>query len=244
MRFEKLWDEAVDWLKTLCGALIAFFAFTTVAFGNYAIPSESMVPTLEVGDRVVVSKFAYGYSRHSLAMNLGVLLPPARHRLFERLPERGDVSVFTHPYDGHTIIKRVIGLPGDVIEVRRGRVFINGVGSPSTAPIALTRRSAPGNLLEAATRREETLSGGARHTVFESAVYNPLDDFGPYRVPEAHVFMMGDHRDNSLDSRHPAMGAIPIENLIGRAETVYFAPRPCAPTAVNCRSRWLRPMRE
>lgn len=237
-----LWDEIISWLKTIATAFFGYCAFTTVAFAHYAIPSESMVPTLEVGDRLVASKFAYGYSRHSLPLGMSALLPASDHRLFEHLPARGDVVVFAHPYDGRAIVKRVVGLPGDVIEVRDGRLSINGIETPSTEPVALVRVRHNARL-ERATRREETLPGPLRHAVHEFATPNPLDDFGPYRVPDRHVFFMGDNRDNSLDSRWIGTGAVPIENLIGRAETVYFAPRRCD-DRTSCRARWLRPMHD
>ena len=112
--------DAVEWAKTIVAAFGAYVVFTTVAFANYRIPSESMVPHLEVGDRVVVSKFAYGYSRYSLPFDLGRFLPASTHRLFESFPRRGDVVVFIHPISGETLIKRAIGLPGDTIEMRDG----------------------------------------------------------------------------------------------------------------------------
>ncbi|MEJ0060718.1 MAG: signal peptidase I [Terricaulis sp.] len=234
-------DEIIGWAKTIVAAFLTYCAITTVAYANYAIPSESMVPTLEVGDRLVVSKFAYGYSRHSLPFNIGALMPPSEHRLLERMPARGDVIVFVHPRDGRTMIKRLVGLPGDVIEVRGGRLSINGVDLPSTAPVSLLRQRYRSGL-ELATRREETLPGDVRHIVHEFAGENPLDNFGPYRVPAGALFFMGDNRDNSLDSRWAGMGVVPIEDLIGRAETVYYAPRRCADTA--CHARWLRPMHD
>ncbi|HVY86272.1 MAG TPA: signal peptidase I [Caulobacterales bacterium] len=238
----KLREEALSWAKTLAGAFAVYCAVTTVAFANYSIPSESMAPTLEVGDRVVVSKYAYGYSRYSLPLNLGALFPHGMHRLFEHLPARGDVVVFIHPRDGRTIIKRLVGLPGDVIEVRGGRLSINGQELPSTTPTFLMRQHYPEGL-EAAYEREETLPGAVQHVVHEFPSGSPLDNFGPYRVPDGAVFMMGDNRDNSLDSRASEMGPVPIENLIGRAETVYFAPRGCNADQ-SCRARWLKPMHD
>src|SRR5262245_66321535 len=104
--------DAVEWAKTIAAAFGAYVVFTTVAFANYSIPSESMVPHLEVGDRVVISKFAYGYSRYSLPFDLGRFLPPSAHRMFESYPRRGDVVVFVRPGSGLTLIKRVFGLHG------------------------------------------------------------------------------------------------------------------------------------
>lgn len=238
------WREgALEWAKTILGALLAYLAFTTVAFANYRIPSESMAPHLEVGDRVVVSKFAYGYSRHSLPWNAGLLLPPSEHRLFERLPRRGDVVVFIHPITGDTMIKRAIGLPGDTIAVRDGALWINGEAAETTEPVLLMRAVHPEGR-EWAQRSEETLPDGVTHAIHNLTNGGEFDEFGPYVVPAGHVFFMGDNRDNSLDSRWDGMGPVPIENLIGRAELVYFAGGSCGrdPTVACPMERWMRPL--
>lgn len=237
--------EALEWAKTLAGAFLAYAAFTTVAFAQFEIPSESMVPHLEVGDRVTVSKYAYGYSRHSLPFGVGRVLPAGEHRLFENLPRRGDVVVFIHPRSGETLIKRAIGLPGDSIEVRGGALYINGERAPTTAPQLIMRRAHP-DMRQWAQRYEETLPGGVRHGVLNLTDRGDLDAFGPYVVPDGHIFFMGDNRDNSLDSRWQGMGSVPVENLIGRAEIIY-ATRvdPCGRDAtIACTMpRWLRPLR-
>lgn len=235
-------DEAIEWVKTAAGTLLAYVAFTTVAFAQYRIPSESMVPHIEVGDRVAVSKFAYGYSRYSLPF--GAALPAAEHRLFETMPARGDVVVFIHPVSGETMIKRLIGLPGDVIEMRDGVLTINGVAVETTERHLLMRAAYP-NAREWAERYEETLPGGVTHAAHNFSDTAPLDNFGPYRVPERQLFFMGDNRDNSLDSRWDGMGVVPIENLIGRAELVVAtAISRCEQDAtVSCTmDRWLRPL--
>jgi signal peptidase I len=236
--------DALEWLKTLAGAFLAYGAFTTVAFAQYEIPSESMVPHLEVGDRVTVSKFAYGYSRYSLPFEAGALLPSSIHRMFETLPRRGDVVVFIHPITGETLIKRTIGLPGDVIEVRDGALFINGRGVGATPPQLLMRRVQPRGR-EWAQRYEETLPGGVTHATLNLTDAGAFDNFGPYVVPAGHIFFMGDNRDNSRDSRWSGMGPVPIENLIGRAELVYAtAPESCGrdPTVACPMPRWMRPL--
>jgi len=237
------WREtAIDWIKTLGGAFLAYCAFTTVAFANYRIPSESMVPHLEVGDQVTVAKFAYGYSRYSLPLGAGVLLPSSPHRLFESLPHRGDVVVFIHPMTGETLIKRAIGLPGDLIEVRNGRLWLNGVEAPTTTPTTLLRRVQPRGR-EFAQRYEETIPDGYTHAVHNLTDHGQLDNFGPYRVPDGHIFFMGDNRDNSADSRWSGLGPVPIENLIGRAEIVYATSmQGCDPTAACPMERWMRPL--
>ncbi|MGE0047145.1 MAG: signal peptidase I [Hyphomonadaceae bacterium] len=237
------WSEALDWLRSALYFVPLYFVFTTAAFGNYVIPSESMVPALEVGDRVIVSKFAYGYSRYSLPLGIGQVLPASTQRLFAQAPERGDVVVFRHPRTGVTMIKRLVGLPGDTIMVRAGRLIVNG------APVALTAsrtrvREAHQAGLESFTQSEETLPNGVRHLIHELPRANALDDFGPITIPAGHYFMMGDNRDNSLDSRWSGMGLVPAENLIGRAETVYFAAPRCNRADCPERQRFLRPFHD
>ena len=235
---QSLRAQVWDWAKTIGAAFVAYTAFTTVAFANYRIPSESMVPHIEVGDRVAVSKFAYGFSRHSLPFNAASLLPASTQRLFGRLPRRGDVVVFIHPVTGETMIKRAIGLPGDVIQVRDGDLIINGA-AVETSPRELITRTAFERGAETAQRYEEQLPDGLRHATHNLSNHAPLDNFGPYTVPEGTLFFMGDNRDNSLDSRWDGMGAVPVENLIGRAEIVYATHLGDDPSAIP---RWMRPL--
>jgi len=262
----------MEWAKTIAAAFLAYLAFTTVAFAQYRIPSESMVPHIEVGDRVTVSKFAYGYSRFSLPFDIGFALPRAAHRLFESMPRRGDVVVFIHPVTDMVMIKRAIGLPGDVIEVRGGLLLVNGSAVQTTEPQLLLRavqgrvgceldensreRCRPEAAREWARRSEETLPGGVTHSIHDLTDGSELDNFAPFTVPDGHVFFMGDNRDNSLDSRCGSptpcrgnegndMGAVPIENLIGRAEFVYAtALSSCGRDhTVSCpMDRWLQPL--
>lgn len=236
-------ENLIEWAKTIAGAFLAYVAFTTVAFANYRIPSESMVPHIEVGDQVVVSKFAYGYSRYSLPFDLGGLLPAGDGRLFESLPRRGDVVVFIHPRNGETMIKRAIGLPGDTIEMREGALLINGVAVETSPRELLLRAIAPAGR-EWAERYEERLPDGYAHITHNLSDHAPLDNFGPYVVPARHLFMMGDNRDNSLDSRWDGMGPVPMENLIGRAEITYVTRTNCGddPTVTCPMQRWLRPL--
>lgn len=237
--------DAIEWGKTIIGAFAVYLAFTTVAFANYRIPSESMVPHLEVGDRVVVSKFAYGYSRYSLPFDLGRLLPASAHRLFESLPQRGDVVVFVHPVSGEVLIKRAVGLPGDTIEVRDGFLWVNGVQAPVSGGQSVMRMSYQ-NGPEFVRRYEEALPQGYTHAIDLFRDGGPFDNFGPYIVPPGHIFFMGDNRDNSNDSRSPEEGPAPIENLIGRAEVIYWVnPFPSCgrdPTVSCPMSRWLKPL--
>ncbi|MGE0829883.1 MAG: signal peptidase I [Hyphomonadaceae bacterium] len=238
-------EELIDWARTLAWIVPIWLLVITLFYSNYSIPSESMVPTLEVGDRVIVSQSAYGYSRYSLPLNLGRLVPPGDKRLFERMPERGDVVVFMNPHENRVMIKRLVGLPGDRIAVRAGRLWINDAPVPLSPGTPLLRRAHDAGV-EAAVRYEETLPGGLRHPIDQFPnVMNPLDEFGPIVVPPRHFFFMGDNRDNSLDSR-AEMGPVPFENLIGRAETIYFTWSFCNPDAgYACpRKRWLKPLHD
>jgi len=233
--------EILSWARMLAGAFLAYTAFTTVALAQYSIPSESMAPSLEVGDRVLVSKFAYGYSRYSLPYGLAHLAPSGAQRMFEHLPARGDVVVFMHAHDEKVMIKRLIGLPGDVIEVRAGALYVNGEAAALSEPTPLVR-DAYEHGLESAIAYDETLPRSVTYPIHHFPTPNALSEFGPYRVPQGYFFAMGDNRDNSLDSRWIGMGPVPLENLIGRAETVIFAPRACDSARVACRRRWLAPM--
>ena len=223
---QRLAHEARDFLRFLVVAVPAYLAFTTVAFAAYHIPSESMVPALEVGDRVVVSKFAYGYSRESLPFISG-LLPSSQTRFLEQTPRRGDVIVFKHPQEDKVMIKRLIGLPGDEIAMRDGVLWLNGEKVRRFDGGSMVRVR-DGGSLEPAVRYREALpasdtKAGVTHTIQEFSDHEALDDFGPVIVAPHFIFAMGDNRDNSLDSRWDGMGQVPMENLIGRAETVYFA---------------------
>ncbi len=219
---QRLIGEARELFRFLLVAVPVYLAFTTVAFAAYHIPSESMVPAMEVGDRVIVSKFAYGYSRQSLPLNIGALMPPGRTRFLEQAPKRGDVAVFMHPQEDKVMIKRLIGLPGDEIAVRDGVLWFNGEKLARLDGRSIVR-VAQGGALETAARYTEDLPGGVTHAIHEFSDFEAFDDFGPYVVPPRHVFAMGDNRDNSLDSRWDGMGPVPMDNLIGRAETIYFA---------------------
>jgi signal peptidase I len=215
------WLESV---KTILYAALIAIGIRTVAFEPFNIPSGSMIPTLLVGDYLFVSKFSYGYSRHSMPFSPDLF----SGRIFGALPRRGDVAVFKLPRDGATdYIKRIIGLPGDRIQVRAGILHINGqaVRRESLGPYTVE-----GDGPRITVRRYlETLPGvdgqpGVSHQILESTDDGPFDNTVEFRVPEGHVFAMGDNRDNSLDSRAMnAVGFIPIENLVGRAEFIFFS---------------------
>lgn len=198
--------------------------FRTAAFATYFIPSESMVPTLEVGDRLAVSKFAYGWSKYSLPLtNIGIQM---NGRVLGSLPARGDVVVFVHPFDGRTMIKRVIGLPGDRIRLQRGRLYINGALVERRLDSTYHYREQQGSVV-GVTRYTETLPDGREHIIVQRSDYASMETMRELQVPQGHLFMMGDNRDNSADSRFESMGPVPVDNLIGRADTVIYSNHEC-----------------
>ncbi len=211
----RLWRFLSEPLAVLA---LTFCATTAVAQPFY-VPSGSMEPTLQIGDALIGSKFAYGYSRYSLPLPLG---PHASFRLMERLPRRGDVVVFRLPRDPDvTYVKRVIGLPGDHVQMRQGRLVINDVVVPLTPTGSGTVENEDGSL-SPAPRFDETLPGGASHPIFKMHWSGMLDNTPVFTVPSGDIFVMGDNRDNSLDSRVPAeaggVGFVPVENLVARAD--------------------------
>lgn len=204
--------------------VLVVLVFRTTAFGMYHIPSESMLPTLSVGDRISVNKYAYGYSRYSLPFSVGPDLNTPSGRILFELPERGDVVVFKHPHTNHAMIKRLIGLPGDVIEVRDGRLLINNTPTSRAAIDKYTYKEFKGHRATV-QRYRETLVSGKSHSILERSDFYPGDNVGPLIVPEHHLFFMGDNRDNSLDSRYnaPAIGIVHTKYLVGRAERSLFS---------------------
>jgi len=207
----------------------------------FSIPSGSMLPTLYIGDYLVVAKWPYSYSRYSFPFGF----PSFSGRLFEHAPHRGDVVVFRHPSEDEDLIKRVIGLPGDIVEVRGGWLILNrhpvrrDEQPPYAMPVSANspcRVVPPATPMVAAIGNQpfcmypayrETLPGGPSFTVLDQVDRSAADDFGPVRVPAGHVFLMGDNRDDSLDSRFEAaeggVGMVPIENLIGRAVFTFWS---------------------
>lgn len=207
-------------LKTVFYAVIIAFGVRTFAYEPFNIPSGSMIPTLLIGDYLFVSKFSYGYSKHTVAFGL----PVFEGRVFGSAPERGDVAVFKLPRDNKTdYIKRVVGLPGDTVQVIGGVLHINGQPVKRERVSDYVTHDALGRQVPI-TQYRETLPNGRTHLIIEETDRGPLDDTPIYRVPEGHVFMMGDNRDNSLDSRVPSqVGYVPLENLVGRAEFIFFS---------------------
>jgi signal peptidase I len=197
----------------------------TFLFQPFSTPSGSMTPTLQVGDYFFVAKYAYGYSRFSLPFS-----PPLfAGRIFGSEPARGDLVVFRLPKDNSTdYVKRVVGLPGDRIQMKQGLLHINEapvkrewlagfVGGEACGPD-------PASMVK---RWRETLPNGVSHEILDCVDGGFYDDTGVYTVPAGHFFMMGDNRDNSTDSRVlSAMGYVPLENIIGRAGLIFFSRAP------------------
>ncbi len=207
-------------IKVLLQALLIAFVLRTFLFQPFNIPSGSMKDTLLVGDYVFVAKYPYGYSRYSFPLGL----PPFSGRVFGSEPTRGDVIVFKLPKDNSTdYIKRLIGLPGDRIQVTEGVLSINGTPVPRERISDFVDDEDPDNPVRI-PRYRETLPNGVSYEVLDQTPFGALDNTQEYVVPPGHFFFMGDNRDNSLDSRvQSAVGYVPFENLVGRAEIIFFS---------------------
>ena len=222
---EEGWWETV---KVIVEALLIALVVRTLLFQPFNIPSGSLVPTLLVGDYMFVSKYAYGYSHFSLPGFLDLVPQAMPGRIFASQPKRGDIIVFKLPSDNSTdYIKRLVGLPGDTIQVIHGRLFINGKECPreQIAPYATVNHFGKP---EEAQQYIETLPNGVKHRIIQiDGDDGTFDNTGVYTVPPGHYFMMGDNRDNSSDSRLPGdeggVGYVPFVNLIGRAEIIFFS---------------------
>jgi signal peptidase I len=214
--------------RTLVGAAALTIVLKTVAFATYYIPSESMVPTFEVGDRLIATKFDYGYGPYSMPFVTLPHFPFDDGRLFGQLPNRGDVVLLRHPTTGETLIKRVIGLPGDRIQITDGQLIINGKVAPRHFVKTYAYQQYQGPPVRV-NEYEETLPGGFTHPIIIQSNQDPQENTGVYVVPANHIFVMGDNRDNSADSRFAELGYVPVANLIGHARMILYSLHDCQP---------------
>ena len=207
-------------VKIIVEALVLALLVRTLLFQPFNIPSGSMEDTLRIGDYLFVSKYAYGYSRFSLPFGPHLF----DGRIWSAPPKRGDIVVFKLPRDDKTdYIKRVIGLPGDKIQVQHSILYINGQAVPREKIGPVTADGVQ------YTQYWETLPNGVKFKVLDRETDGLLDNTQVYEVPPGEYFMMGDNRDNSTDSRVPptdgGVGYVPFENLVGRAEIIFFSVR-------------------
>ena len=248
-------NSVIETIKTVVYALLIAGIFRTLFFQPFWIPSGSMKETLLIGDFLFVNKMTYGYSFAScptiripvVGLNIDAedicgFVGGDNTRLFGGEPQRGDVVVFRHPVNGQDYIKRLVGLPGETVQVIGGVLHINGQPvqleddgifeevMTAQGPQRLRPRCENGPVGEGGaclkSRQIETLPGGRSHIVLNIARQSS-DDTPLYTVPAGHFFFMGDNRDNSTDSRVPqqagGVGFVPYENLIGRADRIMFS---------------------
>ena len=213
-------EGAGEFFRTAVMAILLALFIRTFFFEPFNIPSGSMLPTLQVGDYLFVSKTSYGYSRYSFPLGIADF----KGRMMEEKPQRGDVIVFKLPSNPSIdYIKRLIGMPGDRIQVKKGRLYINGE-MVDRDPVGLQRVTSPEGRNETIMEYIETLPGGIMHRIYEESDSEALDNTQEYVVPEGHYFMMGDNRDNSQDSRvRELVGFVPEDMLVGRAEILFFS---------------------
>lgn len=233
-------EGALSLARFFLSLAIIAWAFRSFFVQPFYIPSGSMLPTLYIGDYLTVAKWPYGYSRYSFPF----AVPSFDGRILGHLPQRGDVVVFRHPTENSDLIKRVIGLPGDTIEVREGVVILNGrpltrqplspykLAISANTPCRVVPPAIPavvqsdGQAFCVFPAYRESLPGGPSYTVLDQGA-TAADDFGPVKVPSDHVFLMGDNRDDSLDSRYSAaeggIAMVPTQDLIGRATFTFWS---------------------
>lgn len=252
-RSGRMLEQLKEALKTLGGAVAIALVLRSFLIEPFNIPSGSMLPKLLVGDYLFVAKWPFGYSRYSLPMGL-----PLWDGRVPALggPERGDVVVFKNPADNRTdFIKRVIGLPGDQIQMQAGVLYLNGEAVPKAriddfvVPVSdgtdcagdfirpSFRATVNGEVVCRFPQYRETLPGGRSYAVLDQVPNFPSDNTGVYIVPEGNYFMMGDNRDDSADSRftiaQSGVGFVPIDNIVGRALVMWFS--------IDATARWYMP---
>ena len=248
---DKVKNELAEWGRLLVVFVPVVFLVSLFLFEQRVIPSESMVPNLQVGDRVLVNKFAYGYSRYSVPWGVGKILPLGEGRILAREPRRGDVVVFMHPHFNRVMIKRLVGLPGDIIEMRDEALYRNG--EPVETEFVRQLAYVPNGWPRAQQTREYLERHGERQILVHQWRQNSANDTtDTYVVPEGHFFFVGDNRDNSTDARDPSghcpsvdgvidragckprvslerasVGFVPFDHLIGRGQTVAWTTKRC-----------------
>lgn len=244
-------SEAKEWGRLLVVFIPALFFVSMLGFEQRVIPSESMVPNLQVGDRVLVNKFTYGYSRYSVPWGVDRILPLGEGRIFGREPERGDVVVFMHPHFRRVMIKRLIGLPGDEVQMRAERLYLNGEPVP-TEFVRQLNYIPHGDTRPRLTREFAEMIDDKRVLVHQWNNNDISDNTPVFIVPEGHFFFMGDNRDNSKDARdtsghcpavdgvileagctpnvsleRASVGFVPFDHLIGQGVTVAWTTNRC-----------------
>tara|TARA_B100000029_G_scaffold513559_1_gene613517 strand:+ start:383 stop:1114 length:732 start_codon:yes stop_codon:yes gene_type:complete len=212
-------DKIIDNIKTIIFALIVAIVIRTFLFQPFYIPSASMEPNLLIGDRLFVTKYSYGYSKHSFPFSI----PLIKEKIFKQIPKRGDVIVFKTPYDNRTdYIKRLIGLPGDTIQFVDGNLFINNSEIIKTKIKKNYKISCGNEILDVDAFKEKMPNGIEYIAVYkkEGSILNTSQ----YIVPENHYFFMGDNRDCSKDSRFlSSVGYVNDVNLVGKARILFFS---------------------
>ena len=206
-------------IKTLFYALVIAIIIRTFLFQPFYIPSSSMEPNLLVGDRLFVSKYSYGYSKHSFPFSAGIF----KNRIFENLPKSGDVIVFKTPADNRTdYIKRLIGMPGDKIQITNGDLYINGIKVEKTRIDNLFEITCGGNVVDVDFFKETLPNGKQYISVYRKK--GTMLNSDEYTVPLNHYFFMGDNRDCSKDSRFlSSVGYVSFSNLVGKARVIFFS---------------------
>ena len=209
-----------EFFKTIFYAVFIAIIFRSLLFEPYNIPSGSMLPNLLIGDYLFVSKFSYGYSRYSFPFGI---IPLPQNRLFPDTPKRGDVAVFKLPTNTSiNYIKRVVGLPGDTIQMKLGKLYINKklVNQTEDGKYKhIYKRVFEQNM----DKYKETLENGKDYSVLNINDFQVLDNTKEFVVPDNNYFVMGDNRDNSLDSRANGGWFVPFENFVGKGNFIFFS---------------------